>query len=195
MPELPSTKPIGVTKTERPIPVPGSCRGNTEADPLLFIRCRWVGTPRSATLSIPSSERFVAAFVTGRALPDAVYYRLAGVNYRYRIVATEKRVRHGSFPSYELYNRHGNDWLLAALLDRCRDGDCVIDVGATTGVYSLSVATESPDATVVAIEPNPRTMDTLRANAAESGLSPLSPFTGAVGKYLSRPSSCKFTRG
>lgn len=102
----------------------------------------------------------------GRSLPDAVYYRLAGMNYRYCGVATEKRVRHGSFRSYELYNRHGNDWLLAALLDRCRDGEVVVDVGANTGVYALSVACEYPDATVVAIEPDPTTVERLRANIA-----------------------------
>lgn len=106
---------------------------------------------------------------TGRSLPDAVYYRLAGANYRYRAVATEKRVRHESFRSYELYNRHGNDWLLAALLDRCNDGDVIADVGANTGVYALSVAAEYPNATVVALEPNPQTTDALRANVAVSG--------------------------
>lgn len=109
------------------------------------------------------------ALSASRSLPNAVYYRLAGLNYRYRAIATEKRVRHGSFRSYELYDRHGNDWLLAALLDRCRDGDVVVDVGANTGVYSLSAAAEYPDATVVALEPNPRIAETLRANVAASG--------------------------
>lgn len=103
-----------------------------------------------------------------RALPDTLYYRLAAVNYRYRVVATEKRVRTESFRSYELYNRHGNDWLLAALLDRCREGEVMVDVGANTGGYSLSVAAEYSEATVVAIEPNPRVMATLRANVAAS---------------------------
>lgn len=104
-----------------------------------------------------------------RSLPNAAYYRLAGANYRYRVVATEKRVRKGSFRSYELYHRHGNDWLLAALLDRCRDGDVVIDVGANTGVYALSVAAEYPESRVVALEPNPEIAETLRANVAVSG--------------------------
>lgn len=109
------------------------------------------------------------ALAATRSLPNAAYYRLAGTNYRHRLVATEKRVRKGSFRSYELYNRHGNDWLLAALLDRCRDGETVVDVGANTGVYALSVAAEYPDATVVAIEPNPEIAETLRANVAASG--------------------------
>lgn len=104
-----------------------------------------------------------------RSLPDALYYRLAAANYRHRAVATEKRVRHGSFRSYELYDRHGNDWLLAALLDRCRDGEVVVDVGANTGVYALSIAAEYPDAAVVAIEPNPDTAAALRANVEASG--------------------------
>ncbi|MFC6905229.1 FkbM family methyltransferase [Halalkalicoccus tibetensis] len=105
----------------------------------------------------------------GRHLPDALYYRLAAANHRHRAVATEKRVHDGSFRSYELYDRHGNDWLLAALLDRCRDGQIVVDVGANTGVYALSVAAEHPDATVVAIEPNPDTAAALRANVEASG--------------------------
>lgn len=110
-----------------------------------------------------------SALSASRSLPNAAYYRLAGINYRYRAVATEKRVRHGSFRSYDLYNRHGNDWLLAALLDRCRNGEIVVDVGANTGVYALSVAAEYPEATVVAIEPNPNILRTLRANVGASG--------------------------
>lgn len=104
-----------------------------------------------------------------RHLPDGVYYGLSTRNYRHRGIATRKRVRERSFRSYELYDRHGNDWLLAALLDRCRDGDRVVDVGANTGVYALSVAAERPGATVVAIEPNPETVERLRANVESSG--------------------------
>lgn len=104
-----------------------------------------------------------------RHLPHGAYYDLSTRNYRHRGIATRKRVRERSFRSYELYDRHGNDWLLAALLDRCRDGDRVVDVGANTGVYALSVAAERPDATVVAIEPDPRTVERLRANVETSG--------------------------
>lgn len=109
------------------------------------------------------------AFYVGRYLPYSAYYRLADANYRYRVCATRKRVRHDSFRSYEPLHIHGDDWLLAALLDRCRDGDCVVDVGANTGVYALSIAAEYPDSTVVAIEPNPTTAEKLRANVAASG--------------------------
>jgi FkbM family methyltransferase len=104
-----------------------------------------------------------------RYLPHGAYYGLSARNYRRRGLLTRKRVRDASFRSYELYDRHGNDWLLAALLDRCWDGDCVVDVGANTGVYVLSVAAERPDATVVAIEPDPRTVERLRANVAANG--------------------------
>lgn len=104
-----------------------------------------------------------------RSLPDGLYYRLAAANHRRRALATEKRVRNGSFRSYELYDRHGNDWLLAALLDRCRDGQVVVDVGANTGVYALSVAAEHSDTRVVAIEPDPDTAAALRANVEASG--------------------------
>ncbi|MDL5363937.1 FkbM family methyltransferase [Halalkalicoccus sp. NIPERK01] len=123
---------------------------------------------RRTTVLDAAARALRGALFASRSLPNAAYYRLAGANYRYRAVATEKRVRDESFRSYELYNRHGNDWLLAALLDRCRDGECVVDVGANTGVYSLSVAAEYPAATVVAIEPNPEIAKTLRANVAAS---------------------------
>lgn len=124
---------------------------------------------RQTTVPTAVSRVLRDVLSVARSLPNAAYYRLAGANYRYRVVATEKRVRHGSFRSYELYDRHGNDWLLAALLDRCRDGETVVDVGANTGVYSLSVAAEYPDAIAVAIEPNPEIAATLRANVAASG--------------------------
>ncbi|WP_336345186.1 FkbM family methyltransferase [Halalkalicoccus ordinarius] len=104
-----------------------------------------------------------------RHLPHDAYYGLSTRNYRHRGILTRKRVREGSFRSYELYDRHGNDWLLDALLDRCWDDDCVVDVGANTGVYALSVAAERPEASVVAIEPDPRTVDRLRANVEASG--------------------------
>lgn len=128
--------------------------------------CRTSALGSAVARAVGALRRGLSA---GRHLPDALYYRLAAANHRHRVVATEKRVRHGSFRSYELYDRHVTDWLLAALLDRCRDGEVIVDVGANTGVYALSVAAEYPNATVVAVEPNPQTMDALRANVAASG--------------------------
>lgn len=125
-------------------------------------------TPSGLVLATLSRGLRTAASI-GRNIPDALYYRLAAINYRHRVLATEKRVRDGSFRSYELYDRHGNDWLLAALLDRCRDGECVIDVGANTGVYALSVACEYSSTTVAAIEPNPIIQEILRENVAVNG--------------------------
>jgi FkbM family methyltransferase len=116
-----------------------------------------------------AKRTFRRAFYALRYPVYAASYRLAGYNYRVRGYPTRKRVRHRSFRSYELRGVHGNDWLLAALLDRCRDGDCVVDVGANVGVYALSVAAEHPAATVVAIEPDPRTVEKLRANVEASG--------------------------
>ena len=107
---------------------------------------------------------------TARHLPHSAYYALSARNYRYRALATRKRVRDSSFRSYELYNRHGDDRLLSTLLDRYRDGDVIVDVGANTGVYALSIAAEYPGSTVIAIEPDPRTVGKLRANIAASDL-------------------------
>jgi natural product biosynthesis luciferase-like monooxygenase protein/FkbM family methyltransferase len=61
----------------------------------------------------------------------------------------------------ELYLRHGIT---------VRDGDCVFDVGANIGMFTLFVNQKFKDLTVYAFEPIPPTFDFLRANAALYGL-------------------------
>jgi amino acid adenylation domain-containing protein/FkbM family methyltransferase len=50
------------------------------------------------------------------------------------------------------------------------DGDCVVDVGANIGLFSLFVAQRCRDATLYAFEPIPPVFDSLRLNAALYGL-------------------------
>jgi FkbM family methyltransferase len=71
-------------------------------------------------------------------------------------------------------NRHETDYLYREIfLRRCytrhgvtlRDGDCVVDVGANIGFFTLFVATACPGARVLAFEPVPELFESLRQNA------------------------------
>ncbi|WP_416839058.1 FkbM family methyltransferase [Haloferax sp. DFSO52] len=99
----------------------------------------------------------------------ALHYALVRANYKGRVFATKKNVGQASFRSYELYNRHGRDVLLEAMLLYLRDGDVVVDVGANTGTYTLAAAAKSPTVDVVAVEPNPDVASQLQANVEVNG--------------------------
>jgi FkbM family methyltransferase len=51
-----------------------------------------------------------------------------------------------------------------------RDGDCIFDVGANVGLFTLFAANACRDATIYAFEPMPETFETLRLNARLHGL-------------------------
>ncbi len=55
----------------------------------------------------------------------------------------------------ETYFRHGVD---------VRDGDCVVDIGANVGMFSLAVAQRARNLRQLAFEPMPRVFDLLRLN-------------------------------
>ncbi|WP_396610308.1 FkbM family methyltransferase [Haloferax sp. S1W] len=93
-----------------------------------------------------------------------LHYALVRANYQRRLIATTKRVGQTKFRSYELFNRHGKDVLLQALLLNLDDGDVVVDVGANTGTYTLAAAADAPSVEVVAVEPNPNVASQLQAN-------------------------------
>src|SRR5262249_30049689 len=59
----------------------------------------------------------------------------------------------------KIYLRHG-----VAL----SDGDCVFDIGAHIGLFTLFAGQQCRDATIFAFEPIPPTFEALRANAAIS---------------------------
>ncbi|HEX8337748.1 MAG TPA: MupA/Atu3671 family FMN-dependent luciferase-like monooxygenase, partial [Pyrinomonadaceae bacterium] len=61
----------------------------------------------------------------------------------------------------EVYLRHGIT---------LRDGDCVFDVGANVGFFSLYASTKRRGLKVYAFEPIPRTFEVLRANVTLHGL-------------------------
>jgi FkbM family methyltransferase len=97
------------------------------------------------------------------------YYRLVHLNYDRELLATRKRTRGGTVRSYELYNRHGRDRMLAALETRCGPESVVIDVGANVGVYALALAANEPDRRIVAVEPAPTVADQLATNVRANG--------------------------
>ncbi|WP_129115005.1 FkbM family methyltransferase [Halegenticoccus tardaugens] len=111
----------------------------------------------------------VSAFRALRYVEFSLYYAAADLNHRHELYASRKRAGPATFRSYEPSSKHCGDVLLRRLLSNCRAGDVVVDAGANTGVYSLAVAAATPDATVVAFEPNPRVCDQLRTNVRRNG--------------------------
>lgn len=98
------------------------------------------------------------------------YFGLVALNYRYRLFARHNHTPAGSFRCYELFNRHGDDPMLAAAGEACGPSDVVYDVGANVGVYALALAAGSPDRRVFAFEPSPQTVGHLRANVERNEL-------------------------
>lgn len=92
------------------------------------------------------------------------YYRAVHENYDRKLLTTRKETPGGSFRSYELYNRHGDDEMLRELVEYCGPTDTVYDIGANVGVFSLALAAGPSDRNIVAIEPAPPVVDRLRAN-------------------------------
>ena len=56
--------------------------------------------------------------------------------------------------------------ILADAIGRKRNGFTFVDIGANVGLYSLFVASRTPDARILAIEPQPGILDRLRFNLA-----------------------------
>ena len=98
------------------------------------------------------------------------YYRLVAANYAHRWLSTENETPAGSFQSYELFNRHGRDHMLAELDTAAGSGAVIYDLGANVGIYSVALAVTEPDRRLIACEPAPKLQSHLRANVAANGL-------------------------
>ncbi len=98
------------------------------------------------------------------------YYRAVHENYDRKLLTTRKETPGGSFRSYELYNKHGDDEMLHELVGYCGPTDTVYDIGANVGVFSLALAAGPSDRDIVAVEPAPPVVDRLRANVRLNGL-------------------------
>lgn len=104
-----------------------------------------------------------------RRLVLGSYYRLVALNYRTECLAPRKRTVAGPVRSYELYNRHGRDRMLAALERRCSSEAVVYDVGANVGTYTIGLLAGEPDRRIVAFEPAPIAARKLRKNVELNG--------------------------
>jgi amino acid adenylation domain-containing protein/non-ribosomal peptide synthase protein (TIGR01720 family)/FkbM family methyltransferase len=113
----------------------------------------------------PGHKRLVAYFVAEKELApraaDEALYRLPGGLEVAHLNRNETEVIYKEIFEDFTYLRHG-----VAL----RDGDCVFDVGANIGMFSLFVHHVCRDARVFAFEPCPPTFDKLRANVELHGL-------------------------
>jgi amino acid adenylation domain-containing protein/FkbM family methyltransferase len=72
-------------------------------------------------------------------------------------------------------NQGETDWLFTEIFEErayarygvtVRDGDCVFDVGANIGLFSLYIGRKFPRARIYSFEPVPRTFEVLRTNVA-----------------------------
>lgn len=59
--------------------------------------------------------------------------------------------------------------VVQVLLDRAREGDVLLDVGANIGYVTACFLTRTPKSTAICIEPQPGIVDLLRANMAQFG--------------------------
>ena len=111
-------------------------------------------------------------------LPRAIYQHLhfegpfeVRIDDRHRIVMNA----HGEILENELFwGGFGSSWEEVSLqvwASLCRAGNaCILDIGANTGIYSLTAAVLDPEAEVVAFEPLARIAERLKTNAAMNGL-------------------------
>ena len=118
-------------------------------------------------MSVASVGRLL--YVRLRGLFLGSYYRLVHLNYDRELLATRQRTVGGTVRSYELYNRHGRDEMLATLEAHCDTESVVYDVGANVGVYALALAAGEPNRRIVAVEPAAVVADQLEANVRANG--------------------------
>lgn len=95
-----------------------------------------------------------------------LYFRLVRLNYEHRLTTRVNRTPGGSFRSYELLNRHGNDSMLTAMAAFCGPEATIYDIGANVGIYTLALSSTARDRRVVAFEPAPVTATQLRTNVS-----------------------------
>jgi len=115
----------------------------------------------------PTPGRVSAA---ARHLAARAYYRLVALNYRTRLVARRNRTPAGTFRCYELFTRHGDDPMLAAMARECTRTGVIYDVGANVGIYALALAVGHPQRRIVAFEPSPRTVAQLETNLSQNAI-------------------------
>jgi FkbM family methyltransferase len=97
----------------------------------------------------------------------SIYRSLTELNYRLRLFSTHHDVEGVHFCTYDLVDMYRNDdgdRLLQLMLEKCASEDVIYDIGASSGLYTLTLLSEISDSQVVAFEPNPRTSSRLQSN-------------------------------
>jgi len=125
----------------------------------------------------PGDRRLVAYVVlaqgaTGlpRELAPAEVERLLGDRRAYRLPNGLVVAHHTGLQTSIIYREIFEDEVYLRHGVALRDGDCVFDVGANIGLFTLFVYQRCPGARVFAFEPIPPTFELLKTNAALYGL-------------------------
>jgi SAM-dependent methyltransferase len=85
-------------------------------------------------------------------------------------------------------SRLATTWLptMPAVVERLRAGGCALDVGCGTGVAAITIAKAFPDARVVGLDLDPRSIGIARGYAAEAGLGDRVSFVAASAEAIPR---------
>ena len=97
-----------------------------------------------------------------------VYHSLLSLNYRFELFARGMSTPAGTYRTYELADTHSADTLLALIEATAETTACIYDIGAYVGAYSLALAADYPDRTVVAFEPSREHCSRFRKNLEQT---------------------------
>lgn len=99
-----------------------------------------------------------------RAILRNIYYKINDLNYRFELIKLVKKVNDVNFSSFEVLPYSIKDKLLHSILDNCRNGETLYDIGAYVGFYTLSFTAKYKNNKVVSFEPNPESFMNLLKN-------------------------------
>lgn len=97
-----------------------------------------------------------------------VYHETTELNYKKEILSRKRETPSGSYKSFELATGHKSDLLLSEISDRAGSQETIYDIGAYSGDYTIPLASDHPDRTVVAFEPDETTRQRLYKNLGEN---------------------------
>jgi len=120
-------------------------------------RDNWLNRVKTTASEVKTQLRYLAS---------RGYVELVRRNYEHQVITRTNRTPAGAFQSYELVNRHGSDPMLKAMGEFCEPDATIYDIGANVGIYSVALASAEPDRTVIAFEPAPVTVSSLKATVA-----------------------------
>lgn len=108
--------------------------------------------------------------IAGRRIGMHLYHKSTEFNYRKQLLSRERKTPAGSYQSFELVTGHKSDYLLSQISSRADSQDTIYDIGAYSGDYSIPLASDYPNRTVVAFEPDRVTRQRLAKNLDENSV-------------------------